>query len=198
MNGIEKIAARIEADAKAEIDVLNAETEAQCAAIIAEAEAKAAEAYEKRMAKGKSECEVRVQRLGATADMEARKAILAFKQEMVSEAFAKAVDAIINLPKEEYIEFLATQAAAASSNGYEELVFSERDRAVAEAAAKRANAILQEKGKEAHLSVSAENADIPGGLILRHGDIEVNCAADTLVGLYRNRLAGQVAGVLFN
>ena len=198
MNGIEKIAARIEADAKAEIDVLNAETEAQCAAITAEAEAKAAEAYEKRMAKGKAECEVRVQRLGATADMEARKAILAFKQEMVSEAFEKAVEAIINLPKEEYIEFLASQAAAASSNGYEELVFSERDRAVAEAAAKRANAILQEKGKEAHLSVSAEIADIPGGLILRHGDIEVNCAADTLVQLYRNRLAGQVAGILFN
>ena len=197
MNGIEKIAARIEADAKAEIEALNAETEAQCAAISAEAQAKAAEAYEKRMAKGRAECEVRVQRLGATADMEARKAILAFKQEMVGEAFAKAVDAIVNLPKEEYIEFLASQAAAASSNGYEELVFSQRDQAVAKAAAKRANAILQEKGKEAHLSVSSETADIPGGLILRHGDIEVNCAADTLVGLYRNRLAGQVAGILF-
>lgn len=198
MNGIEKIAARIEADAKAEIDVLNAETDAQCAAITAEAEAKAAEAYEKRMAKGKADCEVRVQRLGATADMEARKAILAFKQEMVGEAFAKAIEAIIALPKEEYVEFLASQAAAASSNGYEELVFSERDQAVAEAAAKRANAILKEKGKEAHLSVSAETAEIPGGLILRQGDIEVNCAVDTLVGLYRNRLAGQVAGILFN
>lgn len=198
MNGIEKIAARIEADAKAEIDALNAEAEAQCAAITAEAEAKAAEAYEKRIARGKAECEVRVQRLGATADMEARKSILAFKQEMVSEAFAKAVDAIITLPKEEYIEFLASQAAAASSNGYEELVFSERDQAVADAAAKRANAILKEKGREAHLSVSAETAEIPGGLILRHGDIEVNCAVDTLVGLYRSRLAGQVAGILFN
>ena len=67
-----------------------------------------------------------------------------------------------------------------------------------QAAAKRANAMLKEKGREAHLSVSSETADIPGGLILRHGDIEVNCAADTLVGLYRNRLAGQVAGILFN
>ena len=198
MNGIDKIVARIEADTKAEIDALNAETEAQCAAIMAEAEAKAAEAYEKRMAKGKSECEVRVQRLGATADMEARKSILAFKQEMVSEAFAKAVEAIVKLPKEEYIEFLASQAAAASSNGFEELIFSERDRAVGEAAAKRANAILKEKGIEARLTVSAESADIPGGLILKQGDIEVNCAVDTLVQLYRNRLASQVAGILFN
>ncbi len=198
MNGIEKIAARIEADAQAEIAALNAECDAQCAAITAEAEAKAAEAYEKRMARGREDCATRVQRLGATADMEARKSILAFKQEMVSVAFEKAVEAIINLPKEEYIEFLASQAAAASSNGYEELVFSQRDQAVAEAAAKRANAMLKEKGKEAHLTVSAETAEIPGGLILRHGDIEVNCAADTLVQLYRNRLAGQVAGILFN
>ena len=198
MNGIEKIAARIEADAKAEIDALVAETDAQCAAIMAEAEAKAAEAYEARMAKGRAECDIRVQRLGAAADMEARKAILAFKQEMVSEAFAKAVEAIINLPKDEYIEFLATLAAAASSNGYEELVFSQRDEKLADAAAKRANAILKEQGREAHLSVSAETAEIPGGLILRHGDIEVNCAVDTLVGLHRNRLAGQVAGILFN
>jgi len=198
MNGIEKIAARIEADAKAEIDVINAETDARCAEIMAEAEARAAEAYEKRMAKGRAECEARTQRLGATADMESRKSILAFKQEMVSEAFAQAIDAIVNLPKDEYIEFLALQAAAASSSGYEELVFSGRDRAVGEAAAKRANAILKEKGLEARLTVSAESAEIPGGLILRQGDIEVNCAADTLVGLYRNRLAAQVAGILFN
>lgn len=198
MNGIEKIAARIEADAKAEIDALNAETEAACAAITAEAQAKAEAAYAERMKKGSAECEVRVQRLGATADMEARKAILAFKQEMVSVAFEKAVEKLINLPKDEYIEFLASHAAAASDNGMEELVFSARDRReVGEAAAKRANAILKEKGVEAHLSVAAEEADIPGGFILRHGDIEVNCAADTLVMLYRDKLASQVAGILF-
>ena len=197
MYGIEKIAARIEADAQAEIDALNAETEAQCAEITAEAEAKAAEVYEKHMAKGKADCEVRLQRLGAAADMEARKSILAFKQEMVSEAFAKAVEVIINLPKDEYVEFLASQAAAASSNGYEELLFNHRDQAVADAAVKRANAMLKEAGREAHLTAAAEVADIPGGLILKQGDIEVNCAVDTLVALHRNRLAGQVAGILF-
>ena len=72
MNGIDKIAARIEADAAAEIEALNAETEAQCAAIMAEAEAKAAEAYARRMAKGRADCELRSQRLGAAADMESR------------------------------------------------------------------------------------------------------------------------------
>ena len=105
MNGIDKIAARIQADAQAEIDALNAETEATCAALTAEYEAKARAVYDERMKKGSAECETRVQRLGATADMEARKAILAFKQEMVSEAFEKAVQAIIDLPADKYIEF---------------------------------------------------------------------------------------------
>lgn len=198
MNGIEKIAARIEADAKAEIDALCAETEATCAAITAEYEAKAQEAYAQRMKKGEAECETRVQRLGATADMEARKAILAFKQEMVSEAFTKAVEKLVNLPKDEYIAFLGALAAQASDNGMEELVFNAADRKeVGEAAAKQANSILKAKGVEARLTVSAEEADIPGGFILRHGDIEVNCAADTLVALYRDKLASQVAGILF-
>ena len=58
--------------------------------------------------------------------------------------------------------------------------------------------MLKERGREAHLSVSAETADIPGGLILRHGDIQVNCAVDVLVSLCKDRLAGQVAGILFN
>lgn len=181
----------------AEIAALEAETEARCAEITAEAEAKAAEAYEKRIAKGKADCAERGERLGAAADMEARKAILAFKQEMVGEAFEKATEAIINLPKEEYIDFLASQAAAASSSGCEELLFSERDKAVAQAAAEKANAILREKGSPAQLKVSEITADIPGGLILRQGDIEVNCAVDSLVFLHRDRLASQVASILF-
>ena len=198
MNGIDKIAARIQADAQAESDALNAETDAACAQLTAEYEAKARAVYDERMKKGSAECETRAQRLGAAADMEARKAILAFKQEMVSEAFEKAVQSIIGLPADKYIEFLASTAAAASDNGTEELVFNAADRkAHGEAVAKRANAILREKGAQAHLSVSADTADIPGGLLVRHGDIEVNCAADIMVRQYRDRLASQVAKMLF-
>lgn len=198
MNGIEKIAARIEADAQAEIAALQASADAECAAITAEYEEKAREIYEQRMKKGSAECEMRVQRLGATADMEARKAILAFKQEMVSEAFDKAVQAIVSLPREDYIRFLAATAAAASDKGQEELVFNLRDRSeLGQAVVSRANAILKEKGKPAGLRLSADTAHILGGLLVRSGDIEVNCAADIMVRQCRDRLASQVAAVLF-
>lgn len=197
MNGIEKISARIEADAMAEIAAMEAEAKERCDEILAEAQARASEAYAQRMALGRAEAEQRRERLGAAADMEGRKAILSFKQEMVGEAFEKAVEAIVGLPQAQYIDFLAAQAARASSSGYEELLFSQRDQAVASAAAKAANALLKELGREGHLTVASEFADIPGGLILRQGHIEVNCAVDTLVMMHRSRLAGQVASILF-
>ncbi len=198
MNGIEKITARLMRDAQAEIDAVNAEADAQCAAIIGEYEAKAAEAYEKRMAKGKADCTSRSERMAATADMEQRKATLAFKQEMVGEVFAQAVEAIAALPKDEYVEFLAALAAEAAISGEEEMIFSERDKAAVGAeVVKRANAALKNKGARGTVCLSEETADIPGGFIMRSGNIEVNCSADTLVQLHRASLSSQVAEILF-
>lgn len=198
MNGIEKITARLTRDAQAEIDAVNAEADAVCAAITAEYEAKAAEAYEKRMAKGKADCASRSERMAATADMEQRKATLAFKQEMVGEAFEKAVDAIVAMPREEYIDFLASLAAAAANRGDEEIVFSATDKdAVGAEVVKRANALLKQKGAKAALSLGAETADICGGLMLRSGNVETNCDVDTLVKMHRASLSSQVAEILF-
>ncbi len=198
MNGIEKITARLEADAKAEIDLINAEADAVCAQIREEYEAKAHEAYTKRKAKGEADCAARTERLSATADMETRKSVLAFKQEMVSQAFEKAVQAVIDMPRADYVEFLAFQAAKASLYGSEEIVLNARDRkAVGTDVEKRANALVRQRGLHGGLTLSEETADIRGGLLLRQGNIEVNCSVETLVGLYRSSLATQVANILF-
>jgi len=198
MNGIEKITAKLEAEARAEIDSVNAETAAKCEEIKKEYEKKAQDEYWKRVKAGTKSCENRVERMASAADMEARKSILAFKQEMVSKAFARAVENITGMPREEYIEFLAGQTAKAASTGTEELIFNERDRKELGAdAAKAANALLKKKGIAGGLTVSAETRDIPGGLIVKQGDIEVNCSVDILVQLYRNELASQVAEILF-
>lgn len=195
MTGIEKIIAHLEADAQADMDVINAEAKAQCEAIAAEFGEKAKAEYDLRMKEGVKASAVREERLNSTADMEQRKSILAFKQEMVSEVFADAVKSIVNLPENEYVAFLAALAAKAATYGTEELIFNEKDaKAVGEKVAKAANALLGAKGK---LTVAAETRPIVGGLVLKQGDIEVNCAVDTLVQLRRSDLASQVAEILF-
>ena len=129
MNGIEKISNRLVADAEAEIAALNAETQARCDEIAAEYQQRAQEEYRSRIAEGAKAAETRMQRLGSAAEMEAKKAILAFKQEMVAKAFDDAAVKLANLPKEQYVKVLAAQAAAAAATGTEELIFNARDKA---------------------------------------------------------------------
>lgn len=195
MNGIDKIIARLEADTKAEIDALNAETAAQCSAIRTEYGVRAQAEYEEKIKAGTAACAARSERLSGTADMEARKHLLAFKQSLVSEAFREAVRQLAALPKPEYVSFLANLAAKAAVYGTEELVFNARDaKEIGRDVAKAANALLGAKG---HLTVSEETREMPGGVIVRQGDIETNCAIDTLVNMQRSELASQVAEVLF-
>ena len=199
MNGIEKISARLIGDAQQEIDILKAETDERCAAILGEYEAAAAEAYEQRMAQGRALCSQRLERMAAGADMEQRKAILAFKQELVSEAFAKACEAIANLPEDEYIEFLAAMMAKAANSGEEEVLLSAKDsERIGAKAVRRANALIKERGGRGTLSLAEDVADIPSGFIMRSGNIEINCAGDALVMMQRSALASQVAEILFS
>ena len=198
MNGIEKISNRLVADAEAEIAALNEDTLQRCESLRRTYEQKAQEEYQSRLAEGVKAAEIRLQRLGSAAEMEAKKSILAFKQEMVAKAFADASYALANLPEDRYVQFLASQAARAASSGTEELVFNERDRkAVGAKVAEAANALLAQRGVKGSLTVSADTRAISGGVIVRQGNIEVNCAVETLVQLRRSELASQVAEILF-
>ena len=198
MNGIDRISRRLVADAEAKIAEQNAETAEKCEAILADYRKQAQEAYEARLQEGNAERENRMQRLGSTAEMEAKKAVLSFKQEMVGQTFDKAVKMIVSLPRPEYTHLLALLAAKAAVWGTEELIFNAKDAAeVGKETAKAANALLKQKGIPGGLTLSGETRDIPGGVIVRQGNIEVNCAADTLVQMSRTELASQVAEILF-
>jgi len=196
MNGIEKIVSRLEADTQAEIDVLNAETAAQCETIRREYSARAQAEYAARMQAGTAECEALRARLSGTADMETRKHLLAYKQLLISETFQEAVRQLAALPQPDYVKFLAALAAQAAVHGTEELIFNARDaKELGRDVAKAANALLGEKGR---LTVAEETRKIPGGLIVRQGSVETNCAVDMLVEMQRTDLAAQVAEVLFH
>ena len=195
MKGIDNIIARLESDARAEIDKLNAETKAQCDSLLGEYRQKADAEYAARLKAGQEAAAVRAERMASAADLEARKALLSFKQELVGDIFDAAAKRLSSLPEAEYTDFLASQAAKASATGKETLLFNARDAAsVGSAVAKKANALLGAKGK---LTVSDETREIPGGVIVKNGDIETNCAINMLVQLRRSDLASQVAEILF-
>jgi V/A-type H+-transporting ATPase subunit E len=220
MNGIEKITARILADVQAEADAAKAEAASRCESIRADYDKKAQETYWNLVQTGVRDCEMRVQRLGRAAELEARKSILALKQDMVTEAFDKAVAQVRSMPEDEYVAFLARLAADAASTGSEEILVAESDAHLGAKVAEAANALLagvetpatESKLAGAIARVAAEatkllvgarlhydgnTVDMPGGVIVRDGDVEVNCSIETLVSQYRYELASQVAEVLF-
>jgi len=56
---------------------------------------------------------------------------------------------------------------------------------------------VKERGLEPKLTLSDAAAAISGGLLLRKGAVEVNCALDSLVDMSRNSLDAEIAAVLF-
>lgn len=196
MNGLEKIKQRIAAEANAECMSVAAEGNARCAAIQAEFEEKAKAAYKAAVAKGRQEIEAQVQRQERNVRLDTKKELLGLKQDLVGTAFLMAREKLLDMPKEEYVKFLTGLAVEAAA-GEEEVLFSEADAAVGAEVVEKANAALAAAGKKAQLKLAAENRGIAGGLVLRAGDIEINCSIDALLSLKREELAAQVAGILF-
>ncbi|NLV86665.1 MAG: V-type ATP synthase subunit E, partial [Clostridiales bacterium] len=61
-----------------------------------------------------------------------------------------------------------------------------------------ANDILKKRGMQPALTVSEDTGSFTGGLIVRQGDIEVNCSVSKLIELSRDSLAGPIAEILFS
>jgi len=192
MNGLERITSRIEAEAKSEIHTIveNGRKEISGAVDgwVQKIEAERRELAE-RNEKAAAE---REERLKSAAEMDARKTILAAKQELVEEAYGKALDQLCALSGQEKIGLLAGLLVRASSSGTEEAVFSAADSADGAKAVEKANAASGKK-----LTASKDTAPIRGGFILRDKNVEVNCAFETLVRLQKAETAGAVAKILF-
>ena len=227
MEGIEKITAKIDQDAQAEIARINQETDEKVREIRQSAQAQADKETADALARSQRAAQERLERLKSAARMERGKLELAARQEMLSKAFDLALEKLCSLPEEEYVQLLTRLVLEASSTGREQLVFSPRDRArvgkqvvvaaneamVKEVAPELPDAITDTKvgaflGKVVNsttamvtgtgmLTLSEETRPMKGGFVMVDGDVEINCAFETLVRLQREKLEKQVDGVLF-
>lgn len=227
MKGIEKITARIEQDANADIAAQMKAAEEKAAAIRTQYEAQAREETAKAAENAEKAALQLVERAESAARMDAKKLTLSAKQECIDKAFAQAAKGLITLPEEEYVDLLARIAARSAQTGREEVLLNQWDRdAVGAKVVSRANQILAKSvapnlpqelksskaGKiidkvvtganavlqgTAMLTLAQETRDITGGLILRDGNVEINCAFETQLRLLREEMAADVAKVLF-
>ena len=227
MNGIDKITSRIETDARAEAEAILREGEASAARIRKEYEDQAAAQSSAAEAAGRQAAEDQYERLVSAARMDGKKLLLETKQQCLDEAFAAARQRLLDLDDEAYADLLSRVAAKAAKTGREEIILSARDKQrVGAKVAAKANALLAksvapslpQELKEskagsviakvvtganallqgtAMLTLSEETGDMEGGLILRDGNVEVNCAFETQLRVLRETMAADIAAILF-
>ena len=171
---------------------MKSEAEKRAAELKAAADRHAEELRQTYLAEGDAEAEKQYSLLVSAAETEAKKDLLRVKQDVLSEAFDRAVLYLRNLEKERYVKLLSSLARKASETGSEEIILNPEDRE------KLGGALLEElKRSGSRLTLSEETRPIVGGLILSQGRIEINCALDTLADLHRSELAGEAARLLF-
>lgn len=227
MNGIEKITARIETDTKAEVEELLQEARKKAEALRADYQSKADAEAKAAAQSGQEAAKRQAERLESAAQMEAKKQMLAAKQACLDEAFAQAQKKLCALPDEEYADLLARIAVKAARTGREEIVLSAKDhKKVGSLVVSKANALLAQaaapaaakemKGSKAGdllskvvtganaliqgtalLTLAEETREMAGGLILRDGSVEINCAFETQLRVLRDSMAADVAAILF-
>ena len=195
MNGIDKITERITIDAQADANAILARAKEDASTVLANYQKMAEDEKNRLLEEGKKKAAEREVRMVSVAELEGRKQLLSIKQQLICEAFAKALNSLLNLPAEEYVALL-TNLAASAAQGNEELLFSAKDR---EAYGGQVVAAANQKlGKKGKLTLAAETRPIQGGVILKQGDIEVNCSLETQVRMMKEELALEIAAVLFD
>lgn len=227
MDGMERIIQRIEQDIQAQVDELNAQAQQKAGEIAAQYDVQAKQEAQAILARGEKVAAERLERLESAAAMERRKLELNCRQQVLEEAFVLALDKLCTLPEQDYIELLAKLAVKAARSGKEQLIFSPADRArVGKQVVMAANELLVREavpslpdslgeskvgaflGKVVQntasmvtgagmLTLSEQTRPMKGGFVMSDGDVEVNCTFDTLVRMQREKLAKEVADILF-
>ena len=194
MNGLEKIVARMEADTQAACDALAASAAENAAAILRDCQAQADAVTRDSAQRAEAQAAEHLEHLNGSSQLACRQRVLAAKQQLIDEAFARAAQALTALPQAEYVDLLAALAAE-NGSGDEELLLSETDRdAVGAAVVEAANA----KKPGAAFRLSDETRDTGGGLVLRRDRVELNCSFTEKLRQLRQEESSAVAKLLFD
>ena len=200
-SGTDKIVSSIMSEAQEKADVIIQDANADASAITAKAE-KTAEAEKlKILENGKKQSDMRYQQIISEAKMNARRAELGAKEEVIEAAFAKATDAL-------------KAKAASDDDEYKDSLSKMIKEATDEIGSKDLILQLNEKDtqnmKDQLSGVSTfqieditftlgEPIDAIGGAVLKtsNGDIEVNNTIEARLDRFKSMLRSEVAEVLF-
>ena len=222
MTGLSKITDKILDEARRDAALKLAGADAECKRISEEYAAKAKNITESANAAAKGEAAEIALRTRAAEKTVRKNIMLGLQAEMIDRAFEVAKKEISELEGEARLELLTGLLCAALWSEYEagkqrvelygeqdaedaeqvyEILLEKRDRD------KLGDALIKNfkrkiVGKDMgdipeRVVLSSDVADIDGGLILRHGSVEINNSVQTIFAYLRPKLEAEVAKILF-
>lgn len=207
MTGLSKITDKILAEARADAAATLAQAKARAEEISRDAERRAAELCERVDESAKREASEIVSRTKSSEAMLRRNALLAEKSAMIDEVFSEAHRELLALSDEKYLALLAALASTVlgqlrADEATNRELYGEEESAEpfevllnARDADRCGKALKKALPEDAHLS--DEVAAIDGGLIVRHGRVEVNCSLKSLIDQVRPTLEARISHTLF-
>ncbi|MCR5181672.1 MAG: hypothetical protein K6D56_01465 [Clostridia bacterium] len=202
---IDKITSTILAEAEAEKETILAEAKEQCDKIISEARAKADKITSDMVKKGNEEKEKIVERRRSVAAIDAKKITLKKKQDILDECFTGAIDRIVNLPREEYVDYLVRVGVNSEMYGGL-LTFNQKEHdSVAEEVIQKLNAATDERRKEKYgdfpyserFELNPDSEPMTGGFWIRYRLTYADNTVGTQIDMIRPKIAGEVSRELF-
>lgn len=222
MNGLEKITGKILSEAQTRADGILAEARSECAEIEARYAERAQKIRESLSDEATKRGMERVSRAKAEAETYQRNLLLRTKSDLIDGVFDRALDWVRHLEADQSVELLAgllcaavleqAEAERVASTLYHEeeeplptayeVLMNQRDRerygkTVLEAAKKKLNGRIAED-RLAKLRLADRPVSVDGGLILRAGDVEINCTFPLLFAQLRAESEAEVAHALFD
>lgn len=196
MSGLDNIIKEIQAGAKAEADAILQEADKYCEEYMANVKKQVQEEVEQFQKKAEAERNLYEEKTKSGAGFRERNAILKAKQQSIQEVIKTAQEKLVNLPENEYFDFLTKlfEKNVQPQDGI--MFFSEKDRErMPEDFKEKIKTIAEEKG--GHVVIASDRAGIENGFILVYGEIEENCQIKALFDANSDRLKDIVNRQLF-
>ena len=200
-SGTDKIVSSIMSEAQGKADIIMQEANAEIATITADAEKTAESEKNKILDNGKKQSDMRYQQIISEAKMNARRAELGAKEEVIEAAFDKATDELKNIASsgsDEYDDSLSKMIKEAVDElGSNDLIIQ-----LNEADTNKFKSQLDSSSTFQIDDIKfqlGEPIDAIGGAIVKtkSGDIEVNNTIESRLERFRSVLRSEVANVLF-
>jgi len=198
LSGAEKLKEKIIAEAEAQAKRLLEEARQRADTIVAHGEREGTSKKDALLAQARAQAEERKRRALTITELDARKQILAAKEELIEDTFNQALARLQALDREKYRELVFPMILAAVQRGDEEIIVSPEQKIFFDASfMEKLNTTLRQQGKKGEIALSGTTRLLKGGFVLRAGEVEINNSFDSLLRMQRDLLEPAVAGMLF-